>query len=316
MDLAAFAEAEYDYLRSRSGRDFFLALSRYAMVLRSKRRVRRIISKVEGEMRQTLEAFVVEQDGLIEDARGIRQDLAARAPEIDNSDMAEPPHAASDRWRYDLDSFANFDRIAEGNHAIGYPIVPKDDDDPGPTSRLIQILRGRFRAAEYGEDAGINDPQVREDLDDLGTRIGNLGERHRESVQRYRLHSRTLAGTAWLRLVYFGSGLVAEAVQIERAEDIEQFLDRSLREWLQPKTTVRKLVNGERLDDGERRVAEEIEAFLKEEASRLHREVMARLTTGHRSFFTLVREEPLAVAIVGGSIAAIVSGLILALVLR
>ena len=75
--------------------------------------------------------------------------------------MEAPDHASPIRWRYDLDSFANFDRLADDDHQIGYPIVPKDNDDPGPAAPLTSILRGRFQVATRGEDAGINAPQFR-----------------------------------------------------------------------------------------------------------------------------------------------------------
>lgn len=86
--------------------------------------------------------------------------MTERAFEIDNSDMEEPDHAAYSRARWQLNSFANFDRLADQDFLIGYPTLPKADDDPGPVSSLLIILRGRLRAAEYGEDASIDDPQV------------------------------------------------------------------------------------------------------------------------------------------------------------
>jgi hypothetical protein len=80
------------------------------------------------------------------------------------------------------------------------------------------------------------------------------------------------------RLVYFGSDLVADPIQIESDEDWERFLDRAIVEWLQPKALARKLVNGERLTDDERRIIERTEATLKDEAERFHRELVRRLT--------------------------------------
>jgi hypothetical protein len=41
-------------------------------------------------------------------------------------------------------------------YLLRYPLIPEDSDDPGAVSTLIIILRGRLRAAEYGEDARSN----------------------------------------------------------------------------------------------------------------------------------------------------------------
>jgi hypothetical protein len=306
--LIEFAEGEYDYVIGRGGRDFFLSLASYANALHSKSKIREVLSALEAETRTALERFVTEQNGLIEDAKAIRTELAERAPEIDNSAMAEPDHRSHEWTRYELDSFANFDTLANADREIGYPILPRDDIDPGPISRLLGIIRGRLSAAQYGEDGNINAPPIRNDLGDLARRIGNLSERHRASLQRYRQEARTLPGMAYARLVYFGSDLVADPVQIETDEDMAQLLDRSIREWGQPKTAVRKFANGERLEDWERPSVEETEEALKGEADRLHRELMRRLS--RRSFVTVVREEPWAVAIIGGAVALVVGTLI------
>jgi hypothetical protein len=192
--------------------------------------------------------------------------------------MQEPADPASHDWlTYDLDSFAKFDRLVDADVLIGYAPLPDDAADPGPVSRLLQILRGRLHAAQYGEGDRNVDAPVRDDLGDLARRIGNLGEQHRASLQRYRQRARTLPGLALARLAYFGSDLVADPVQIEGDDDYGALLDRSLREWLQPKALARKLTNGERLDDVETGIIERAEETLKGDAERFHRELVRRL---------------------------------------
>jgi hypothetical protein len=275
--LIEFAQGEYDYLRAREGREFYLALAPYLNALRGRPPIDEFISTIEAEARETLKGFVAEQDEMIDEAKVIRVELAARAPEIDNSDVEEPDARSHARTHYERNSFANFDRLVDADYQIGFPSIPRDSDDPGPMSGLLIILRGRLRAAEYGEHAGGDADRIRDDLDDLGRRVGNLGERHRASAQRFRQESRTLPGMAYARLLYFGSDLVTEPVRIETDSDMGQFLDRTLREWGQPKTAVRKLSNGESLNDWELRLSAEIEATLKGEALRLHRELVRRL---------------------------------------
>jgi len=306
--LIELVQGEFDYLVGRDGREFFLALTRYANALHGKRRTRKLLSALEVETCQALERFVAEQGELIEEAKAIRIDLARLAPEIDNSDIAEPDHRSHAWTSYDLDSFASFDKVASADLQIGYPVLPRDDEDPGPVSKLLQILRGRLRTAEYGKEASTSPEQIRDDLEEIGRRIGNLGSRARASLQRYRQDSRTLPGIAFARLVYFGSDLVDQPVQIETDEDVERLLDRSIREWLQPKGIARKLANGEPLDDVERRLIDGTEATLKGEVDGFHRELLRRLV-GRRSMAGFVGDH--AVAFAFAVAAAVVGGLIL-----
>ncbi len=303
--LIEFAGREYDYLRRQEGRDFFLALAPYVNALLGKRRVKRVIRRIEREMRESLERYIKEQTEFVAEAARIRRELAKRAPEIDNSDMQRPDAASHERARYDLDSFARFDELTDADTEIAYPTLPSDQDDPGPMGDLFVILRGRLRAAEYGEDASGNDPQVRDDLGDLARRIGNLAQEHGHALRRYRLEARTLPGLAFARLVHFGSDLNPDPVVIKTEADVEQWLDRTLREWGHPKTVVRKLVNGERLEPGERDYLPEIEANLKSEADRLHQELVRRLPSG----LDYVRQN--AVPVASGIGIAVAAGVIL-----
>jgi hypothetical protein len=126
-------------------------------------------------------------------------------------------------------------------------------------------------------------------------------------MQRYRQESRTLPGLAYARLVYFGSDLVANPVQIETDEDVERFLDRSLREWGQPEDPRPQTRDGERLEDWDARSIAEIEETLKEEADRLHRELVRRLPAPQPEspFSAFLREHRAALVVtVVGTIAA------------
>jgi hypothetical protein len=273
--LIDFLAREYEYVRPLEGDAFFLELRPYAERLKRRRATRKALERIERDTLAALAEFVREQNAFVSEAKEIRQELAARAPEIDNSEM-ERPHAAShDRARYDLDSFARFDELEAMDVSIGFPTLPDDAvrADPGTLPDLFVILRGRLHAAEHGEDASFNAPRIRDDLDDLGRRIGNLTQRAAYALRRYRQEARTLPGVAYGRLVYFGTDLNPEAPQVETDEDVARWLDQSLREWGQPRTLVRQLVNAEQLDDHERETVAEVERQLKGELDRLHQEL-------------------------------------------
>lgn len=270
------ATREYEFLRGREGADFFLRLAKYIEALRAKRRIRKVIRGFEQEVEEAAERTKAEQLSLIKEAQAIRLELARRAPEVDNSDMERPDDPMGRGWmEYDLDSFARFDELADLPVEVRYSPLPERGEPDATLNRLIGILRGRLTAAEYGEDP--NGPQIRNDLDDLGRRIGNLSERHGHSVRAYRHDERTLVGLAVARLAYFGSDLNPAPTIVDTDTDYARILDQAIRDYGDPRTAVRMLVNRERLDEGRQRSAATTEASLKREAERLHHEVVSRL---------------------------------------
>lgn len=272
------ATREHEFLRSREGADFFLALPKYVEALHANRRIRKVIRELEREVEEASKRTRDEQVGLIEDAKAIRVELARRAPEIDNSNMERPENPLSQTWmEYDLDSFARFDDLADAGVEIRYSPLPDRSDPDSTLSRLLGILRGRLSAAEHGENTP-NEPRIRDDLDDLGRRIGNLSRRHEHSLRSYRQDDRTLVGLPFARLATFGSDLNPEPTIIESDTDYRRLLDQLIREWGDPRTAVRMLVNGERLDEGKQRSVATTEATLKGEAERLHQELLRRLS--------------------------------------
>jgi hypothetical protein len=173
VSVTDFLAEEYEYLRESEGRDIFLALAPYVKALEGQAEVREVLTTLQAEAQQALQRFAAEQNDLIEEAKAIRRDLAKEATEIDNSDMKEPDRASHAHAAWDFDSFARFDDLVELDKTlqIGYPLMPDDTVAPGIVSRLLRILSGRLRAAEYGEDASSFDPPIRRDLGDLGLRI-------------------------------------------------------------------------------------------------------------------------------------------------
>jgi len=270
------AQNEYDYLQSRKGAGFFLALSQYSTALHDNRRIRKIFGELQKDVDEASQRTKNEQIALIEEAKAIRVDLAHRAPEVDNSDMERPANPLSQTWtEYDRDSFARFDELAAAPVEIRYSPLPSASEPDATMSLLLGILRGRLTAAEYGENP--NGPRIRDDLGDLGQRIGNLARRYEHSVRGYKQDDQALPGLALARLVTFGSDLNPEPAMIESDADLGRLLDELIREWGDPRTVVRKLVNGEQLDERTRRSVDATERALKGEAEKLHQELFRRL---------------------------------------
>jgi hypothetical protein len=107
----------------------------------------------------------------------------------------ETPLLAPTWIEYDLDSLLRFDEIAAEPVEIRYSPRPGAGDPEFPLSRLLGILRGRLSAAEYGENP--NHPRIRNDLDELGRRIGNLGRRNEHSLRGYQQGRAKAVGLAF-----------------------------------------------------------------------------------------------------------------------
>lgn len=278
--LIDFLSREHQYVRSRRGRDFFLALSGHVGALRRKRRIRRVLEALEKESHAALRQFVNEQTKLEYECQNVRAELAERAPEIDNSTMERPDPTSRLMTRYSLDSFARFDELARADVGIGWPSLPDDAADPTIVTTLLIILRGRLRAAVFGEEAGpIDGPRLRDDLEDLGWRLEDIQERQRFSLREYHLNARTLPWLAYVRLASFGSDLNPEPAVIETDDDRQRALETILRQWGKPRTLVRKLIAGETLDEAEQRVLASTEDALKRELDLLHQELTRQVET-------------------------------------
>ena len=93
-----FLAREYESIREREGRDFFLALGPFVEELDRRPETHEVLTSFKSELEIALQRFADEQSRFVEEAKQIRDELAARAPEIDNSDM-ERPDRRSDAYR-------------------------------------------------------------------------------------------------------------------------------------------------------------------------------------------------------------------------
>jgi hypothetical protein len=143
------AEREYSYLKDRSGAAFFVQIGPSLEHLDKSRPLRKSIRDLEKDVADAASRYAEIQNSFVEEAKAIRAELATRAPEIDNSDM-KAPDPGSHAWAlYDMESLARFDELAAGDAdvRIGFPPLPRHDDDPGTIGQLLIILRGRLRCA-------------------------------------------------------------------------------------------------------------------------------------------------------------------------
>jgi hypothetical protein len=280
-------ERRYQQLvRQERDADFVRQLSTYLTALDAERTVRSIVKRLHDDDEAATDQFNETERELVQEAIDIRRRLAEAAPEIDNSDAPEPNPATHAYGPWMLDSLAKFDRLANNTQRLVFSPLPYyDTSDKTPLATMLIILRGRLRAAQFGDQGGLLEDQDnrRPDLDDFGREIHNLQEKHSHALNRFKEQGRTLPGIADERLRAFVAALENEPLLIDANEDEDELAERLFRRGLQQLGIIgvaRSALAGQRLDAGQQEAFRKAIEFLRGEADRLHEEVMAQLMRG------------------------------------
>lgn len=280
----------YEQLSRQDDVGFVRGLSTYLATLDDERRVRRILARLRREADDAAARFNKTERELVADAVRIRGALAGVAPEIDDSGRPPPAQTSPEYGFWKVDSLVSFDRTAPDEQEIGYAPLPYYGSGyRGRVERLIQILRGRLYAAEYGVQAGRGQtPQskLRDDLASYAVDIDNLHERYNAANRQFSHEETTLAGLADERLRLFVASLSPEPFLRDANEDEDVYLERTFKRVLEnlgARGLLRRVVAGERLTTGEQDVFTRLVTFLRAEVERLHEEIIDQLQRGDRS---------------------------------
>lgn len=185
-DRIELLDRQYQRLASREGVAFIRELRAFHDFVTTTSPFDDILAELTAEAKRTIAEHAAHDDALIPEAVALRNELAQRAPEHDDSALAPPAERGPEdiRWMF---SFANFDLVA-ANDDRG-EILRNDDNTR--SGMLLRVLRNRIDTINWYENP--DDPQpvraeapIRPDLDDLALRLRNLEERHRHVVQAYR----------------------------------------------------------------------------------------------------------------------------------
>ena len=280
----------YDQLARRDDLGFMRQLKTYLDTLDGERAAPAIIDDLRRDVDEAGKAFRKEDRELVKEAVAIRERLAADAPEIDDSN--DPPPDGSrpgeiQLWR--ISSLRSFDEIAGEDRDPSFSALPYYGTPHGRSSSLIGILRNRLWAAEYGlpPRGALPTTKARDDLAGYETEIENLQAKYTAARRIFRQADLTLPGLADQRLRLFSAGLTPEAAVTDPDEDDVIALERStthVYEALGSRGILRRaVIDGLTLQAPEQEVLAEVVAFLRDEADRLHEEVIDRLRLRERS---------------------------------
>ena len=176
---------QYGLLRTKDGVQFVQELPRfYRFITAGPHEVVAALNKLREEAKAIEGSFEDHDRTLTGELAALKEELAARAPEADDSGAPRPKgdFRPEPEWIY---GFSNFDQIvADGPDRM----IEQQDRDPGKSGMLIRILQSKLNELQWMtvSPRGLrtrSQTNQREDLDDLGRRLGNLAERHRHEKQ-------------------------------------------------------------------------------------------------------------------------------------
>jgi hypothetical protein len=184
-DTLDLLDRQYNLLRQKDGVPFLQELRRfYEFITAGPEEIVTVLTELRAEA-ETIERRFHQQDrALVEQLAELKAELAKRAPEADDSNMPRPQSGfrPGHEWTY---GFANFDQIVNDGPDR---FVEQQDRDAGKSGMLIRILQAKLYELQWMtvSPRGLpprSDTNQREDLDDLGRRLGNLADRHRHEKQ-------------------------------------------------------------------------------------------------------------------------------------
>jgi hypothetical protein len=218
-----------------------------------------IIAQFRREAEEAEAEFNRAHDELVREVVDIGNRLVADAPEIDDSAAPRPDQMSQEYAFWKIDSIGGFEETAAQTERIRFAPMPfYDTDDRSRVQRMVQILRGRVYAAEYGTQCGRGvapDKRIRDDLGGYSDELENVQAKY-EAIKRQFKHAQaTLPGLADERLRVFAARLTPEPFLRDASEDPEAFMERALLhvyDSLGARGILRQAVDGRQLTASEK----------------------------------------------------------------
>ena len=188
-------DRQFAFLGRQTGADFIWQLPQLLEVLDGEPRLANHLADIRDETMAFLKRKLDDDGAFVEQAAGLRDQLALRAAEVDDSDMERPAPGHGDlQYRF---SFAHFDLVASGEDSPvrGIPLERTGFEDDSRSGLLVAILKAKLTHLRTGVDmetgGGVPDQHQRPDLMDLERRVGNLERAqhhwHRGLIARQRI---------------------------------------------------------------------------------------------------------------------------------
>lgn len=206
------------------GQAFFRRLEEYVGLLRENRRIKRVVAALAAEVQEAERQYVEEDGELVREFVTLRDDLVGIAPEAGEDADAEYPGrrepfdpAEADRWRSWTFTLANFDAIVAGRDEQR---LEEREGDRSRSRTLGDILNAKVYNLQYPDDPNR---KVRDDLDDLRTRLNHLRDRQRAAQLRVEAVAESTGYLALLNLEHVLSHTAPREPRPEAARGSDEY---------------------------------------------------------------------------------------------
>ena len=202
-------ERAYTAAMNAEGQAFFRRLGEYLDLLNENRRIERVAEDLSAEVREAERNYAEEDEGLVREFAALRDDLVEIAPEAAADADAEYPGqrepfdpAQAQRWRAWSFTLANFDAIVAGRDD---QMLEAREGDRSRSRALGEILNAKIFNLQFPNDPNH---KVRDDLDDLRTKLNHLRDRQAAAQLRVEAVAESTGHIALLNLEHVMSHTV------------------------------------------------------------------------------------------------------------
>jgi hypothetical protein len=183
------------------------------------------VAELRQEADDAHDAFARLDSELVPELSEVRNDLAAVAPDLDDSGQPRPTIDGRPpmEWAYTL---ANFDEIAtDGPDRF----IIRQGADTSPSGMLLRILEAKVHEAQWYTMTGgartESPTNRRPELDDIGRRLRNIGARHRHGAQEFKRTSESHGGVKAMLLDWAVSEMNPQPREVLSDDDEQAWMN-------------------------------------------------------------------------------------------
>jgi hypothetical protein len=268
-----------DDVLAASGTDFLRRLGDYRRLLEGDEELRAAIAQLRQEVKDAEERLTREDADFVAELLPIRQELAEREPEADDSDTEKPERydpanrQQANKWHEWIWTLANFDAVAEDREE---KIVQRDGLDSSRSRMLVAILNAKLHDLVFD----FNDRSApRPDLMDLYDRANEIGRRQVAAYRRVERLGEESGFLALMHIEYVVDMTDPDPRPLDTAEQRRALMEEAMRapDLVNVREVLRPTEARGPLSEDERNALERVEAQCRPEVDRLHRPLRRRL---------------------------------------
>jgi hypothetical protein len=274
-------DRQYQRLAERDGAEFIRELRPfYTFITEGPAAVVRALAQLRVEAASQEQTFQEHDQRLIPELVGLRDELVARAPEIDDSDVPRPAGRGvpSMEWQFGL---ANFDELATGGPDR---LAVHQDLDTSASGMMLRILEHNLQRLQWTTEAsdGALQPSernLRHDLDDLARGLRNLSDRHRHAAQQFTQAIQQQGGFQVIYLDMVVREMNPAPQEVETDEEEHAWMDEAFKRVAAGWYYVQDAVAGRPLNERARQTLDIHVSRLKPAAERVYEDLRMKLAT-------------------------------------